>query len=520
MKRKKIVKIFSLFLGVFSPLSAVTAPNYPVEQVVSKQHLEKAIDKIDPLVEQAMEDWQIPGLAIAVIHDGKLKFAKGYGFRDLEKKLPVTTDTVFQIGSISKGFTSTLTAMHVDENLLNWDDKVQKYLPDFQLHDEWVSKNFSVEDLFSQKSGLPEKAGDMQALLGFSGSQILYNLRFMKPKTSFRKEYSYQNIFFLAAAKLLETKTKTSFKDLLQKRILNPLNMKDTVLSFDEYLKKENRASFYSPVNNEIKKIPDETPALRIINDYLPAGGVHSSVKDLAKWVQFQIAEGQFQEKNLLSKKQMRRLRRPQIFVQNLGKKPSYYALGWNYTQNFPKPFIWHNGETFGIKTIAAFIPQEKLGIVVLTNLRGNRAPEGITWDFFDAYFGKKFRNWTKYFYTQKNIQEKKGLDLSEPYQLNSLKPYIGTYQNEIFGEATIKQVKDDLVLLLGPQKTPFFLKPQKQDQFGAYFPLAGFKADAIQFRRNTEGKICMMSFDLFSEEGSADFEKSAEETSALFGYL
>ena len=122
----------------------------------------------------------------------------------------------------------------------------------------------------------------------------------------------------------METKTKTSFKELLQKRILNPLNMKDTVLSFDEYLKKENRASFYSPVNNEIKKIPDETPALRIINDYLPAGGVHSSVKDLAKWVQFQIGEGQFQEKNLLSKKQMRKLRRPQIFVLNLGKYPSY----------------------------------------------------------------------------------------------------------------------------------------------------------------------------------------------------
>lgn len=515
----------SLYCKILFFLSASFAPFslFPNAQV--KQSLP---DRLDEIVEHAQEKWKIPGVAVALVHKGKVVYAKGYGYRDLEEKKPVTPDTVFQIGSISKSFTATLAAMAVDAQKCAWDTRVQELMPDFLLQDPLATENFAFKDLFAQNSGLPEKTGDMQALLGYSPEEIIYNLRFIKPKYSFRSKYSYQNVFYLLAGKTIEklmgnqsdTEKKPSFPALLKENIFTPLSMKDAGASFEEYLAKENRSSFYALINGGVVHIPDAAPFLRKVDQYVPAGGVHASALDVAKWLMFHIDQGQVDGKSLVKKQQMRTLRRPQIYVGNIGKKPTYYGLGWNYTESYPRPFVWHNGETFGIKSMAAFIPEEQLGIVVLTNLRGTKAPEGIVWDFFDAYFRKKPRDWVNYFYEK---QEKKR-DQESAVTLSSdtlpIAHYVGTYYNEVYGQARILEGKDHLILQVGPKSSSMALYPEKRDLFSVHFPSAGRKSHGMQFFRNRKGQVEKMTLDLFSEEGSAEFIRCSNDSPSLFGYL
>ncbi len=478
------------------------------------------LEHLDAIVEGARKKWDVPGISVAVVKDGKIIHAKGYGYRDLATKKLVTPETVFQIGSISKSFTSTLAGIAVSQKKCSWNTPVKNIMPSFQMHSPWVTEHFTVEDLFAQKSGLPEKTGDMQALLDYSNQEIIYNLRFI-PTEGFRARFSYQNVFYLLAGQMLEELTQQPLDQLLQEKLFNPLGMQNTICSFKRYLEREDRASFYALMDDHsLVHIPDQAPFLPKVDQYRAAGGIHSTATDIAKWLAFHMNEGKVGKRQLLSKKQLRKLHCPQVYMRHIGSNPSYYCLGWMYTEDAPKSFVWHTGETFGVKTAAAFIPEEKLGIVVLTNMRGTKAPEGIVRDFFDHHFGRENRNWVDHFYQK----EKKALSspqakIAVPHS-PELSEYVGTYQNQIYGEARIVQEKDRLILVLGPKKSHLILYPKGSDRFSVYWSCGGLKDNAIEFSRDQHGKVAEMSFDLFSEESSAQFQRTSQDHSTLFGYL
>ncbi len=500
-------------------LDSLFLPFIFISPLFGAPSLDRATTLFEKGIEQALDQWGIPGAAVAVVKDGKTLFIKGYGYRNVEKKELVTPSTLFQIGSISKSFTSTLTALFVEENKLDWKDPVRKYLPDFTLYDPWVSAEFSIEDLLTHRSGLPEKTGNMQALVGLTPNEIEYNLRFIKPTSSFRTKCSYQNIFYVTAGKVLEKITNSSFADLLQNRLCTPLGMNQTMFSVQKYLKEKNRSSFYTYSEKGALYIPDKLPCLQAIEQFLPAGGIHSNVEDLVRWMNFQLRVDEEKASSLLSAKQMAQLRRPQIFSKYIGKKPCYYGMGWAITQIAPRPFVWHGGETFGARSILAFIPKERLGIVILTNLRKTKAPEALVWDFFDAYYGKKDRNWTKVFFEEQK-QENQKYRPATLFTNAPLDKYVGNYQSEVFGKVKVLKKEQHLVLFMGPHEMPFFLHMQQQDRFSMHSPIVGTQQNGVQFHRNKKGEIIGMSLALFEEESFTSFSKLMENSSSLFGYL
>ena len=181
-------------------------------------------------------------MAIAIVQDDKTVYAKGFGIKELGNKDKVDTQTIFQIGSITKSFTTALLAILADEHKLNWDDRVINYLPDFVMYDPWVTREFRIKDLVAQYSGLPFDAGFPQVYLGFNRNQMIHNLRYIKPISSFRSKFAYQNILFLVAAKVIEKASGKPWKDMIKKRLFQPLDMKESSLTLNDYLSSKNHA--------------------------------------------------------------------------------------------------------------------------------------------------------------------------------------------------------------------------------------------------------------------------------------
>ncbi len=461
--------------------------------------------QFEKFAEAALKEWNVPGMAIAIVKDGGLVYAKGFGVRDLCTKEEVTPHTLFQIGSISKSFTATLMAMMVDEKLLRWDKPVTQELSDFMLYDSWVTRNFFIEDLLSQKTGLPEKIGDMQAVLGFCPSDIIFNLRFIPPQSSFRFTYAYQNIFYLIASEVLKKVSGYSWASLLHDRIFLPLDMKDTSVSYKSYLSSRNRSSFYLWKEGRIFPIPDQFPYIPCVYLYGPAGGINSNVVDLAEWIKFQ-----FKGKNLVSEKNLKKLQRPQIYIKEVAKKDTFYGLGWMVSEYFPYPIIWHNGETCGAKSTLGFIPEEKLGIVILTNARGSKLPEALMFQFFDLCFRQSDQNWSHFFLEeQKKNREKKSVSIA-PFAPMPLQEYVGVYQNKIYGNAIIFIKNQELMIELGPKKIKMKLIPWDRDIFSMKWPV-DFEDTKICFHLGTDGSVEKMVINFLFEENEVQFDKTKD---------
>ena len=350
--------------------------------------------QMDSLVENTMKAFEVPGIAVGIVKDGKLLYAKGYGVRSLNTGEKVDAHTLFGIASNSKAFTAAAMAILVDQGKLKWDDKVITYIPEFQLYDPYVTANFTIRDLLSHRSGLAPGAGDLMHdpdSSNFTLSDIIHNMRFLTPVSPFRSKFGYSNNMYIIAGEIVARVSGMSWEKFVEKNIMGPLQMEESSASYNGIKDKTNVIDAHASVDGMVKVIPRY--ASEICD---PAGGVYSSVTDLSKWAIMQLNGGKYGEgltQQLFSEAVHNEMWTPQTIIP-IGKTNIYnthfgaYGLGWFLCDVKGYKQVFHTGQDVGMVSEIILMPELKLGIIVLTNQEAGEAYVSIGDQIIDGYLG------------------------------------------------------------------------------------------------------------------------------------
>lgn len=429
---------------------------------------EALLKKFEQVAQKSMEDFKVPGMSIAIVKDDKVIFSRGFGVKEIGTSDKVDEHTVFQIGSVSKSFTSALVAKAVSDKKVKWTDKVIDHLSAFSLYDPWVTREFQIEDTMAQRSGLPSYAGDSQLFFGFTNDQIIHNIRYVAPISSFRTTFAYQNIFFNVAAKILELQTGLSWDKMVETMLFKPLGMTESSANWEGILNAKNVMKPHELNPRGFPEVIKDPDLIKNLYLYGPAGGVNSNCLDMAKWLSFQINNGSMNGKQIIAKEDMQTTHAAHVFIGDWNGFESYYCLGWILSLYHPCPLYWHNGGTNGCSSMCAFIPDEKLGIVILSNLSNTEVRHALALQFFDMYYDKPFFDWSK-----KLLEEQKAKDSAKkitaptaPVPPQTYKNYTGTYHSPIYGDAIVIADQESLKMSLIDNKYQMVLKPFNHDTF------------------------------------------------------
>jgi CubicO group peptidase (beta-lactamase class C family) len=340
---------------------------------------DQLLTTLDEYIQQVKEGWEIPGMAVSVIKDGKMVFSKGYGIKEMGSNAPVESSSIFQIGSVSKSFTAAVMASVVDEGLVSWDDTVKNILPDFRWGDEYVENNMQVKDLMTHKTGIGGQVGTYIPNVGYDRDDVYQMMGLIKPKYQFRHTYAYNNITFIIAEKVIEKVTGKTWEENIRTRIFEPLGM--TSSSVNGYGSEvENGfmdAGDRACVPHEFYYVPDKMHVAPLYGDERalwwetvigPAGSVNSTVEDMAKYAQFHLDLGKVGDKQVISERQMKYLHKGQTIVSQSDDYIRLYGHCWFVEQNDRYRLLFHTGTTWGFTAICAFVPELDLGLVVLCN--------------------------------------------------------------------------------------------------------------------------------------------------------
>jgi len=345
--------------------------------------------QIDELVEKTLKTFDVPGIAVAVIKDGKVVHSKGYGLRSVLSKDKVDANTLFGIASNSKAFTSAALAILVDEKKLDWDEKVVKFIPEFKMYNDYVTNEFTIRDLLTHRSGLGLGAGDLMIWPdqnNFTTADIIKNLRYLKPVSAFRTKYDYDNLLYIVAGEVIARASGQSWCDFVDNRILKPLEMKQTASAWNRLKDTSNVIVPHVPTDGKLKVIKRYKGKV-----FDPAAGLYSSVNDLSKWVLMQLQDGKYGNKQLFSKHVHDEMWTSQTILPNRKAVPytsnfRNYGLGWQLTDINGHLQVSHTGGLDGIVTQVLMIPDLDFGVVVLTNQQSGAAFTAISNTIKDSY--------------------------------------------------------------------------------------------------------------------------------------
>ena len=497
-------RVISLILILFISSLSAAAQNPPLQG-------------FDDYVNKAIKDWEVPGLAIAVVKDDKVVFAKGYGMRELGKPSPVDERTLFAIGSSSKAFTAATVAMLVDEGKLKWDDPATKYLPSLQLYDPYATRELTVRDLLSHRVGL-ERGDLLWYASPYDRSEVLRRIRYLKPSSSMRSRFGYQNVMFLAAGQIIPSITGKDWDDFTRERIFVPLGMTATGTSIKTLANSNDVAVPHSKFDDKAEPI-----AWRNIDNIAPAGSINSNVVDMAQWVRLQLGDGKYQDKQLISSAAIKEMHASQTIIPLEGTmKMLYpeahflnYGLGWFLSDYRGRKLVEHGGAIDGMRALVAMMPEEKMGVVILTNLGGTTLPMPLAYRIFDAYLGAQPRDWSAdMLKTIKTLQEqgKAAALKAESERVKGTSPslamekYAGEYQNEMYGDSKIVFENGKLTAQFGPNYTGD-LEHWHYDVFRITWRDRTQGKGFVSFRLNRQGKVEMMNI-----ENIADFTRAPEK--------
>jgi CubicO group peptidase (beta-lactamase class C family) len=416
--------------------------------------------KVDEYVRNLMEKTHSPGLAMTVIKDNEIAYIKGFGKLDINSDDEVDENSLFAIGSISKSFTAASLAMLVEQGKLNWDDKVINYLPEFQLYDPWVTREFTIRDLLSHKSGYALTSwGTLFYGSDLSRNNILKRMRFLKPVTSFRGTVAYQNMTYVVAGLVLEKITQTSWESFVREKLFLPLNMKRSFAEFNRIKSQENIASPHIYKNKEIRKID-----YRNYDNLGPAGSIYSTARELANYMTFTMNQGIFNNDTLITPAVANEMYVPRTYFPFLGfSEFEYYGFGWFISNQNGYKIIEHGGGVDGFVANIMMVPKLKLGITVLCN-QESWVPMAISRYIIGQYIGLKDYDMTTKIleWQRKQIEYKENwlsdLDKNRVKGTSPTLPlddFCGTYLDEMYGEIYIKV--ENQKLRISFQHTPAF---------------------------------------------------------------
>jgi len=480
---------------------------------------EAPLKEFDDYVNKALKDWQVPGIAIAIVKDDKVVLAKGYGVRKFGDATPVNERTLFAIGSSSKAFTAASIAMLVDEGKLKWDDPVTKYLPEFELYDPYVTREMTVRDLLTHRSGL-DRAEFIWLGTPFGRDEILRRIRYVKPSTSFRSTFGYQNIMYLAAGQVVARVSGKSWDQFIRDRIFSPLGMATTSTSIKAFTGVTNVASPHSKIEDTVRAVP-----WRNIDNIAPAGSINSNVEDMAQWIRFHLGEGEYEKKRLVSAASIKELQTPQTIIRLDGQRASLYpeahfltyGLGWFLSDYRGRKVVEHGGAIDGMRAQVGMIPEEKLGLVVLTNLHGTILPQALMYKIFDFYLNAPQRDWSAdMLKTRNNLEEqaKAAEKKAESDRVQGTSPslalekYAGTFESDMYGVTKVALENQKLVIRFGPNFVGD-LEHWHYDTFRVKWRDVMQGKGFVSFKLNMQGKA-----DVVSIENLSDFTRVPEPDS------
>jgi len=423
--------------------------------IVSSQ--EKIPSGLEDRIEQIRKEWNIPGMAVAIIKGDKIIYANGFGVRELGKPAKVDEKTLFAVGSTTKAMTVATLGMLVDEKKLSWDDRVIDVLPGFRMYDAYATAELRVRDLLTHKSGLTR--GD-QVWYGspMNQEEVMTRIRYLKPEYSFRSTFNYQNLMYLTAGLVSAEIHGDSWDNIMYKRFFRPLKMRKSVTNLKDLAKRNNVATPHSTVDGELQPIED-----RNLDNISPAGSVYSNAMEMANWIRVNMNKGEFEGKRILSEAVMNEMHTPQMHASYAGTDEvtnfSLYGLGWRLSDYRGYKMVSHGGGIDGFITWIGFISDIDLGWVVVNN-GGMMASLSVGREIIDAFLGKEDDiDWSekdKKLYDRTLVIRdslRKDIDsrrVSDTRPRLKKSEYKGDYNHDFYGKMTVSTSGNDLILSRG----------------------------------------------------------------------
>lgn len=489
------------------PILLLANPEISAQQ----SNYKKELKALSAYYENARKDWEVPGLAIAIVKDGEMIFAEGYGVKNIETKDPVDNKTMFPIASNTKAFTAAALAILVDEGKLNWDDKVVDYLPWFQLYDPYVSENMTIRDLLTHHSGLATFSGDLIWYgSNYSREEVIRRARYLKPVYGFRTKFGYSNIMYIAAGEIIPAVSGQSWDAFVKERFFDPLQMKRTTTSTNDLSKFDNVATPHTDFEGKV--IPVE-----YLNwdNVAPAGAIISNVEDVSQWLKLQLNRGVWNNDTIFTPQRSREMWSPNTVLDVSGFSertwPSTffkaYGLGWSLSNYLGHKIVGHSGGYDGMISYTCMVPDENLGFVILTN-KNSSLYYPLMYKTLDTFLDGGDEDWSKFILDlidQQKAEDAKAEEEKLKNRIENTHPslaqdgYTGTYGGEIFGDATVEVEDGVLVVQFVPSpKFRGILKHLHYDTYEITFSeFPSLPKGTCNFILGADGRVSEMKIDV-----------------------
>ncbi|MDR0485246.1 MAG: serine hydrolase [Elusimicrobiota bacterium] len=475
-----------------------------------KDNLNYMLSEFEKDIIRIKREWGIPGMSVAAVIDGKIVYRKSFGVKDTVLKEPVDNQTIFQIGSCTKAFTSMLAAIFDDRGILSFDDKVIKHLPEFRFSNPILTQEMTLEDLLSQYSGLTPYSQHFMLLFGYTRRQIINSIRYIRMDGNFRQTYGYQNNLFLLAGEIMREASGIAWEQNLNKYILTPLKMQSTTSDLASFINAKNRSYGHYYRNGSLVPASDKLPYNSWPYIFAPAGGINTNIDDFSKWLLFLTNDGIVNGKRLVSKKNMDR-----VFSKKVQNKQQgyYYCLGWRLSPRDYGDNFWHGGTTDMQGAYISFLRGKNIGAVILMNLNNVPAAESITLSLYDLYFQKDRTDWSRKNLQRSEARRKSRENASKKVEKiippQNLKNYTGKYINSLYGIVEVRLENNQLKFSAGSFKTWLTLTHYNKDSFSAMsIPGWSFKKPEFRFRVDKKSAVTGLFISDMSDGVDSLFKK------------
>lgn len=469
------------------------------------------LEGLDDYIESAMADWELPGLAIAVVKDDEVIYARGFGVTELGGSTPVDEHTLFAIASTTKAFTAAALGMLVDQGKMKWDDPVRHHMAAFELADPYVTRHMTVRDLLTHRTGLG-RADNVWIASPFDRNEIIRRLRHLPQEDEFRSGYGYNNLMYLTAGELIEAVSDTTWDDFLHARIFHPLNMMRTTTRSAVVDELDNVTASHTRVDGRL------TPLYRRNYDALGgAGAIFSSAHDMVQWIRLHLGKGMVEGRRLIRASTIEEMHEPQVIIP-IGTSDSTlfpdrhfsaYGLGWRLHDYRGKKVVQHTGWVNYTRTQVGMMPAEGIGMVAFSNATSSSLHTALMYRVFDALLGHPETDWSAKFLAANESDSDD--DESVPPRTQGTTPSIdpvrfaGSYVDRLYGDLDV-EFEDGRLVLRYSDEYVADLEHWHHDTFRATWRPTGFGSTFATFSLDHEGKV--KSMDL---RGFTTFERRAD---------
>lgn len=439
-----------------------------------------ALQGLDDYIEKARAAWEVPGVSVVIVKDDRIVYAKGFGVRELGKPGKVDADTIFAIGSTTKAFTAAALGMLVDEKKIKWDGPVREYMPDFELYDPYVTRNVTVRDLITHRTGVAP-SNMVWYGSGYDRKEVIRRMRFQPGSIGLRTNFQYQNEMFITAGEIVPAVTGIGFDRFVASRILIPLGMRRTNASVADLKGLANVATPHVKPDDRMVPIP-----YRDIDNVGGAGSMNSSARDMAQWVRMQLGGGSFEGKQLIAPATLAEMHTGQIVIRGAPTdtfKFTEYGMGWGVQEYRGHKIIGHTGGIDGMLSLVGMIPDQKLGLIVLTNGMPSALTAAIQLRVYDAFLGVPVTDHVAALKAKEAAAKAAQAKAAPPRPAVIAPPtlplerYAGTYSSDLLGDVKVTLAEGNLVLTR--PNAVAVLEHDRNDLFKARWESAGALAIA-----------------------------------------